>query len=259
MKRLGYMLLIFVLNGCLQKPSPWVPSGDWAGEVLAEAVITIHPDLEGEAEPLDLLDQTEDKHRQENEDLSTKDKDLSVEVSDLDFVEQCTSDNELAADTPEVDFETDDDTADVSTFDVPVCPPGYVWSKTQGKCVSFCAADQYYEANLGKCVYYPCCDLSGSWELSILDSDTMLFTIYQLTINQLISYLEGDAKCVSLSEEAKCYGLLEDKKFTLNCVSNEYTLVLTSGITTVTSFIGFYSYQYTDGNFKNGSFNVKKL
>ena len=258
MKRFGYILLVFVLSGCLHPPPPWVPSGDWAGEDLAESVTPVHPDLEGDLELLELLDQTGDKDRQEIGDLSTKDTDLLAEVLDLDFIEQCASDNEFAVDAPEVDFEAYHDTEDVSTPDVPVCPPGYVWSEAQGKCVSFCAADQYYETKLGKCVYYPCCDLSGDWNLNVLDSETMLYTIYQVKINQLTSYLEGEAKSVSPPEQAECYGLLEDKKFTLNCVSGEYTLVLTSGTTMSSSVSGFYSYQYTDGNFKNGSFNMKK-
>ncbi len=226
MKYFVCFFLALIFSSCIKRV-------DW-GEFVPLDELSVDSDINvGETEIFQLLDGSGEQH--ENLFDSITSELLDTNIAPLREIKETVS------------------------VDVLVCAPGYVWSEAQGKCVSFCAADQYYEAKLGKCVYYPCCDLSGDWELSILDSDTMLFTIYQVKINQLTSYLEGEAKCVLPLEQADCYGLLEDKKFAFNCVSNDYTLVLTSGLATVTSFIGFYSYQYTDGNFKNGSFNVKKL
>ena len=92
------------------------------------------------------------------------------------------------------------------------CPPGYKYDPVEG-CVSFCNADKYFETNLGKCVYYPCCDLAGTWEVSVLDPDTMDFTVYSIFINQTVSYLSGDLILFSPLETSECYGTLEKKSF----------------------------------------------
>ena len=225
MKYLVCFFLAFIFSSCI-KPFDW-------GEFVPLAEISVDSDINvGETEIFQLLDGSGEQHENLFDSITSELLDTNI--------------------APPVEIK------ETVSVDVPVCAPGYIWSEAQGKCVSFCDADQYYETKLGKCVYYPCCDLSGDWELNILDSLTMLYTIYQVKLNQQTSYLEGEAKIISPPEQAECYGLLEDKKFALNCVSGDYTLVLTSGTTMSSSVSGFYSYQYTDGSFNNGSFNMKK-
>lgn len=145
-----------------------------------------------------------------------------------------------------------DTTPSVDTID---CPAGYVYDPVEG-CVSFCPADKYFESKLGKCAYYPCCDLSGQWEVSVLDPDTMDFTVYSITINQAVSYLSGELTLYNPLEISDCYGLLEKKSFSLNCSNAVSKLILTSGTTTETAISGFYSLDSKDKGIKNGAFNM---
>lgn len=233
MKDFSYIVLIAILAGCLEKPSMWIPPGE-----LGEG-----NDLFGEA-----ADQQDGIDGQPPADRW-----------DIDMVELCATDQyqeSMDGDLFAVDIDSKEDLVEP---DAPQCPSGYAWSEAQGKCVSFCSAEQYYEIKVGKCVYYPCCDLAGSWELSVYDNETSLFTIYNVGISQDVSYLSGQMHGVNNPEKADCAGLLENKKFSFNCISNDYVLALTSGTTLSEKVFGFYSYQYNDGTFKNGSFSLKKL
>jgi hypothetical protein len=169
---------------------------------------------------------------------------------------QVSVDTPIGVDTPVVvgvDVDGDEGKVGVDTID---CSPGYSYDPAEGKCVSFCAADKYFETNLGKCVYYPCCDLTGSWEVSVLDPDTMDFTIYSIYLNQNVSYLSGDLTLYSPLEISECYGTLEKDSFALNCSNVKYKLIFTSGIATDTDISGFYSLDSKDNGVKNGAFNM---
>lgn len=224
-----------LLFGCLEKPAPWVPGEIW-----------------GDVPPADALDHCATNEVGNNNDESSSE---AEQTDDED------ADSSKGDDFVEIDLGgTDADDALVDgqdEADAPDCPLGYVWKEEESKCVSFCPADQYYELNVGKCVAFPCCDVDGNWELSVLDQETMLFDVYSLTLNQQVSYLLGVLTVDSPFEIIDCAGILEDKDFTLSCPGKKFTLVLTSGTTTDASVVGFYSYQYKDGSFKNGSFNMK--
>lgn len=173
------------------------------------------------------------------------------DIKKEDDIETMGVDTPIGVDTtPSVDT-----TPDVDTID---CPPGYSYNQEKDKCVSFCDADKYFESKLGKCAYYPCCDLSGPWEVSVLDPDTMNFTVYSLAMNQAVSYLSGELTLYNPLEISDCYGLLEKKSFSLNCSNAVYKLILTSGTATETAISGFYSLDSKDKGIKNGAFNMMK-
>lgn len=147
-----------------------------------------------------------------------------------------------------------DTTPSVDTID---CPPGYVYDPVEG-CVSFCPADKYFESKLGKCAYYPCCDLGGPWEVNVLDPDTMDFTVYSIFMNQAVSYIFGELTLYNPLEISDCYGLLEKKSFSLNCSNAAYKLILTAGTTMETEISGFYSLDSKENGIKNGAFVMTK-
>lgn len=163
-----------------------------------------------------------------------------------------------AAIAPEVASETQEDAKPDETTTIE-CPPGQFYDPKKGICVSFCDADQYFEKALGKCLYYPCCDVSGNWEVNVVDTDTMLIKVYSLALTQTVSYLKGKLSSASPVELVDCWGILENQDFTLICTSGAYTLTLTSGTTEDSEIVGFYSYNYADGKVKNGPVNMKKL
>lgn len=255
-----YFAFLVLLFGCLEKPKPWEPP-DWqenqadvaendnARDVNGKDV----SDTMGEACAMDgetdQADEGADKHVDESSDEGTDhldngtdegmdehtDKADVIDVPDLDIVDQ--------AEAP----------------DAKDCPPGYSWDAEKQKCVSFCPADKYYEQAVGQCLFYPCCDLSGDWKLSVLDSDTMKFTIYELGLGQTISYVDAFLELDSPPESAACSGTVQKKSFVLTCVNETYSLQLSSStVKDDGSFSGFYTYNYKDGAVKSGPFNIDK-
>ena len=91
-----------------------------------------------------------------------------------------------------------------------------------------------------------------------MDTETSLFTVYQVKLNQQVAYLQGELTLTSPSEIANCVGYLQKKEFTLTCQNAQYSLLLTSETTSEDEVFGFYSYSFTDGTFQNGPFNMSK-
>ncbi|OGF37279.1 hypothetical protein A2482_04445 [Candidatus Falkowbacteria bacterium RIFOXYC2_FULL_48_21] len=261
-----FFALTVLTLGCLNTPEMWKPP-DGLSEVDGA-------DLSAETEATD--DSRLDEKTDESKDAVDAVEDQGVDVADTDV------DGELGADSVDqlADEGTDDhadeqpdkpdviDAADEGALDVddvdqtdapdvPGCPPGYKWDAETEKCISFCPADQYYEPAIGKCLYYPLYDLTGEWKLSVLDSDTMNFTVYDLQLDQTVSYLLGILELSVPLEMAECSGTMQTKKLVLTCDNELYSLLLSSGtVEEDGSFSGFYTYNYKDGAVKSGPFNI---
>jgi len=275
-------LVLFIINICACLPEghpPTEASGDAVVEVQEsndesidstdiQQVDSVNTDVS-----VDAIDQNEVAKSDDGkfdvgaeDDVITQEVEINKDTTPVDYFEthikETTPSDDTFIDTETftgVDTSVDvdspvgvDTTPGVDTVD---CPPGYKYDPVEG-CVSFCNADKYFETNLGKCVYYPCCDLAGTWEVSVLDPDTMDFTVYSIFINQAVSYLSGDLILYSPLETSECYGTLEKKSFSLNCSNAKYKLIFTSGTAADTEISGFYSLDSKELGVKNGAFNM---
>jgi len=278
------VLLLFLPGGCLTPPNPWEPPDGWPEEadvdvandgadVSADENADSPTDI-GVDEKTDLADESKDAD-EIDEACATDEVDADI-ASDQDSFGEVELKPEVAAeidaadelDAPEsemfdevenIDAEVDLDVPDEESPADISCPPGYSWDAEKGKCVSFCPADQYFEAKLMKCVYYPCCDLTAAWKVSVLDSELMIFTIYDLQMDQTISYLQAVLMLDSPPEVAECTGSLEKKEMLLICLSETYSLQFSSTTVDGTGkFSGFYSYSYKKGGVKAGPVNFEK-
>ena len=248
-----------MLMACITKPPPWRPDS-W---------FEVKKEIFSEVKDGKLIDQFEVKYDMtalELKEVETKDLielgdeyDLS-DQSGVELVDLGLDLSELSDQITQVDLDSSDYLAEVDLSEVEVvkCPPGYQYDPGSDECVSFCPSDKYYEINLGQCLFYPCCDLNGQWTVNAMDTETSLFTVYQLKLTQMVSFFDADLSLFEPLETADCLGSLQKKAFSLTCINEKYTLLLTSETTTENSISGFYSYNYTDGTFKNGPFNMSK-
>jgi len=255
-----FFALTVLTLGCLNTPEMWEPPDGWA-----EVVGT------------DSTDENADIHTDGNTELADDSADSPNESEEG---VEVNADGELGADGVDqhVDEYTDEQSDQIDVIDaanegalevdgvdqadapdVPGCPPGYKWDAETEKCVSFCPADKYYETETGQCLYYPCCDLTSQWKISVLDSDTMNFTVYDLQLDQTVSYLVGILELSMSLEMAECSGTVQKKNFVLTCLNELYSLQLSSGtVEDDGSFSGFYTYNYKEGAVKSGPFNADK-
>lgn len=276
-----YLLALVLPVSCLTPPKPWVPPGDWievAGvdvpfevEAKEDGRTDVTADLTDEgADKTDLMDDGQDaidafdEQGVDGEDVSVDECADQHPDENADYADGGT-DNVDVLDVPDEGVSEIDIVDQAETPDVPDCPPGYSWDPETQKCVSFCPADQYFEAKLMKCVFYPCCDLTGAWKASLLNTDTMVFTIYDLQMDQTVSYLQAVLMLDSPPEVAECSGLLENKELALYCTAEGYSLLLNSttvdtvnAVDTTGKFSGFYSFSYKKGGVKTGPVNFEK-
>lgn len=273
-----FLGLIFVC-GCMPKPAPWAPPDGW-GETDSTDGNTDFTDGSTDSTDSDTEAFVDEKDSVDND--AEPDKDVQPDKVDEDAADNGTdsadsdtdsADNKDADETPEldmkpdepeiVDVQADEITDQQEAPDAQECPPGYSWDPEEQKCVSFCPADQYLEPKLAKCLYYPACDLSGTWKLSVLDSDTMNFTIYDLYLGQTVSHFEAFIEITMPPDSAECSGTLQKSEFVLNCNNEVYSLLLSSSTVEKTAasdgkFSGFYTYTYKAGGVKQGPFNAEK-
>jgi len=265
-----YGLLLVLCVGCLQKPKPWTPPDDFFQDEaeVKEDIDAAHDVLDDNAGDVEAEASSDAAEARDEADHADVDSEVSGDVPDdvdVDTATDAADALDVEADTPNIDLIDQGDTLEIDITDQaeapdgPDCPPGYSWDPEKQKCVSFCPADKYYEEKMGKCLYYPCCDLSGTWTVSVLDSDTMNFTIYELTLGQTVSYMDAFLELDSPPEAAECSGTVQKKNFVLTCVNELYSLLLSSGtVEDDGSFSGFYTYNFKGGTVKSGPFNIDK-
>ncbi len=251
-----FILVQVVLMACISKPPPWRPDG-WL-EVTKEVFLDVN-----EIKVVDQFEVKYDMTALELKEVETKDF-IAVgdeyDASDQGEVELIDLVAELLDQKTQKDLEILDYFGELDQFEEEVieCPQGYQYDPEAGECVSFCPADKYYEDKLGQCFFYPCCDLNAQWSVSVMDTETSSFTVYQVKLNQQVAYLQGELTLTSPSEIANCVGYLQKKEFALTCQNAQYSLLLTSETTSEDEVFGFYSYSFTDGTFQNGPFNMSK-
>ncbi|NQT50016.1 hypothetical protein HQ571_04950 [Candidatus Kuenenbacteria bacterium] len=180
----------------------------------------------------------------------------------VDLDDQCAQDSELKVDTEDEDHlevqvlpDEDEPPEEIVTVEEVVLPPEVGEDTPPPEC----EPEEYLEEHFSKCVKYPCCGIEGTWEVVVIDYDTMEFTTYELVLTQTVSYLEGTLTIAQPPEFADCKGLLEETEFMLTCENEDYVLALTSSGANDVSMSGFYGYSYSAGGIKNGPFNMDIL
>ncbi|MFA6537062.1 MAG: hypothetical protein WCT18_01545 [Patescibacteria group bacterium] len=136
------------------------------------------------------------------------------------------------------------------------CPAGYAWNGDY--CESFCPADQYFELSMMQCLKFPCCDISGKWELKIMNTETLQFTFYQLDLSQNIAVVNGLLINLNIVEDdLLCFGILSDKNFELSCDNGDYSLSIENTAMNAIQVAGFYELQKGE-TLIDGSYFLKK-
>jgi|GEM_PF-4148466 len=189
--------------------------------------------------------------------IDQAEKDESVEPDLFEEIDSKKEDQFLDEEKEDLDEYLVEDFVDVEIDTIENCPPGQVWNGLT--CESFCGGDQYFDQISFQCLYFPAVDISGDWELKLMNVETLKFTYYKLEISQNSAVLTGLLVQISPVDTSECSGFLQKKKLDMTCVNDEYTLTFDNAVMNETEVNGFYQIVYADGEHLNGTYYLKKL